>query len=281
MSTFCVQFRRPPVRMSPLAGGGANHSPGRLRSVRKSLLREPGFVELKPRDVARLLNVSEETIDRWAREGILPAHRVHDHYQFNRVELQEWAASHGHRVSPDLFAPNGSAVELPSLAAAIVRGGVHHGVQGRTREQVLEAVSNLPRIPAGVDRGLLYQLLVGREALASTGVGSGIAIPHPRDPVVVQVDEPCVFLCLLAQPVDFGALDGQPVHTLFTLLSPTIHSHLQILSRLSFVLHDATLVGMLRSQAPEAAILDRLGLLEAPAAERHPVAGTPKRADPE
>jgi nitrogen PTS system EIIA component len=239
-------------------------------------------VELKTRDVARLLNVAEETIDRWAREGVLPAHRVHEHFQFNRVELQEWAALHGHRVAPGLLSANGSAAELPSLRAAIARGGIHYGIQGRTREQVLETVSKLQEIPAAVDRGLLYQLLVGREALASTGVGRGIAIPHPRDPVVVQVEEPSVFLCLLAQPVDFGALDDQPVHTLFTLLSPTIHAHLQILSRLSFVLHDESLVELLRSQAPEAAILDRLAVLEEPAsAERHPAAGTARRADTE
>jgi PTS system nitrogen regulatory IIA component len=145
----------------------------------------------------------------------------------------------------------------------LARGGIFYDIPGRTREEVLEAVSKLSGIPPGVDRRLLYQLLVCREALASTGVGEGIAMPHPRDPVVVRVDEPVVLLCFLAQPVDFGAVDGEPVRVLFTLLSPTVSSHLQMLSRLSFVLHDAVLRGMLRGKASAEDLLGQLAAGEA------------------
>ena len=219
-------------------------------------------MELSTREAARLLNVTENTLYRWIRDGKLPAHRLHDHYRFNRVELQEWAASHQHRVSPELYAPSGSAAELPSLRAALERGGIYYDVAGKSREEVLSSVTGLPRIPAGVDRALLYQLLVCREALASTAVGAGIAIPHPRDPVVVHVDEPVVLLCFLAQPVDFGAFDGEPVRMLFTLLSPTVSAHLQMLSKLSFALHDETLRDLLQHHAPEAELLERLAGLE-------------------
>jgi PTS system nitrogen regulatory IIA component len=104
-------------------------------------------MELRVRDVARLLKVSEQTVYRWVRNGSLPAHRVHDQYMFNRVELQEWAALHGHRVSPELLAPNGSAEELPSLHAAMQRGGIFYEIPGERREEVLEAVTQLPGIP--------------------------------------------------------------------------------------------------------------------------------------
>jgi PTS system nitrogen regulatory IIA component len=97
-------------------------------------------------------------------------------------------------------------------------------VPGDRREKVLAAVSELPGIPPKVNRRLLYQLLVAREALASTGVGGGIAIPHPRDPVVVRVDEPLVLLCFLQDAVDFHSMDGQRVRVLFTLLSPSVAS---------------------------------------------------------
>ncbi len=220
-------------------------------------------MELSTREAARLLNVAENTLYRWIRDGRLPAHRIHDPYRFNRVELQEWAASHQHRVSPELFAPNGSTARIPSLRDALSRGGAHHDVEGKSREQVLSEVAGLPHIPAGVDRRLLYQLLVCREALASTGVGSGIALPHPRDPLVVHVDEPLVLLCFLSQPVDFGAFDGEPVRILFLLLSPTVSCHLQMLSKLSFALHDELLRGLLQRRAAEAEILDRLSALEA------------------
>ncbi len=219
-------------------------------------------MELKVRDVARLLDVSEQTVYRWARKGSLPAHRVHDQYLFNRVELQEWAALHKHRVSPELFAPDGPGEEFAGLHAALERGGIVHQVPGERREEVLAAVAQLSGIPASVDRELLYQLLLAREALGSTSVGGGIAIPHPRDPVVVQVDRPLVFLCFLDQPVDFRALDGQPVRVLFLLLSPSVRDHLRMLAKLASALHDEPLRKLLHAAAPSDAILGGVALVE-------------------
>jgi nitrogen PTS system EIIA component len=227
-------------------------------------------MELRVRDVARLLNISEQTVYRWVRNGSLPAHRVHDQYLFNRVELQEWAALHEHRVSPELLAPNGSAEELPSLHAAMERGGIFYEIPGERREEVLKAITQLPGIPAKLDRHLLYQLLVARETLASTGVGRGIAIPHPRDPVVVYSDEPLVLLCFLKQAVDFHALDGQPVRVLFVLLSPSVRIHLQMFARLAFALHDETLKKLLGDAAPREVILDRVRAVERAGASGDP-----------
>jgi nitrogen PTS system EIIA component len=218
-------------------------------------------MELSAHQVAHLLQESEETIYRWAHEGTLPAHRVQEQYRFNRVELQEWASRSGHRVLPALFADAGGRARPTSLHAALVRGGLHDGIAGARREEVLAAVAQLATIPASVDRALLLQLLLGRERLASTAVGDGIAIPHPRDPLVLGVELPVVLLCFLAQPVDFGAIDGQPVRVLFTLLSPTVRAHLQTLSALAFALHDGELRRLLAS-ADHAAILPRLQTIE-------------------
>jgi nitrogen PTS system EIIA component len=220
-------------------------------------------MDLRVRDVAKLLNVSEQTVYRWVRERSLPAHRVGEQHRFSRVELQEWAATHGHRVSPELFATPASTSAVLSLATALERGGVHAGVPGATREEVLESVTRLPRVPASVNRPMLAQLLIGRETLASTAVGDGIAIPHPRDPLIVHVDEPRVLLCFLARPVDFGAIDGRPVRVLFTLLSPSVRLHLQTLAKLSFVLHDPELRALLNRAASEPEILERIRTLEA------------------
>jgi len=228
-------------------------------------------MDLRAREVAKLLNVSETTVRRWVQEQGLPAHRVGEQFRFNRVELQEWAVMHGRSVPPELFTP--LAAESSSLAAALGRGGIHREVAGVTRDEVLTAVASLPGIPPGVDREMLARLLVGREALASTAVGDGIAMPHPRDPLVVRVVEPRVLLCLLSQPVDFGAIDGRAVRILFALLSPSVRQHLETLSKLAYVLHDAELRELLSRAAPDAAILDRVRAIEAaagaaPAAER-------------
>jgi PTS system nitrogen regulatory IIA component len=229
-------------------------------------------MDLRARDVAKWLDVSEPTVYRWVRERGLPAHRMGEQYRFNRVELQEWAVSHGHSLSPELFTPDAVS---SSLAAALQRGGIHRGVGGATREAVLTSVAQLAGIPAGVDREMLARLLIGREALASTAVGSGIAMPHPRDPLVVRVAEPHVLLCFLARPVDFGAIDGIPVRILFTLLSPTVRRHLQTLARLAYILHDGVLRELLSHAGTDQAILDRVRISESTAA------GTRSRPAPE
>jgi PTS system nitrogen regulatory IIA component len=98
--------------------------------------------------------------------------------------------------------------------------------------------------------------------MGSTGIGDGIAIPHVRNPIVLHVERPFVTLCLLRHPVDFGAMDGKPVHSLFMVVSPTVPAHLHILARLGFVLRDDVLRDMLRSRAPAEEILARVELVE-------------------
>ena len=215
-------------------------------------------MDLRVRDVARILDVPESTVFRWAREGTVPCHRVNDEYRFNRVELQEWAAATNRRVSPELFADEGAKSDALLLASAVERGGVHYDVVGDDRDAALASVAALPTIPAGVDRRLLAKLLIAREAQVSTGIGEGIAIPHPRDPVVIPADEPFVLIVFLQRALDFGAIDGRPVRTLFVVLSPSVKMHLQVLARIALALRDDGFRALLAERASKIAILDRL-----------------------
>jgi len=221
------------------------------------------------REAARLLQVSEKTLYRWIQKGVLPAYRIHDEYRFNRVELEEWALAHRRplRLPAASTLPAAASGVPPNLGAAIVRGGIYYRVGGRTRDQVFESLVALPGIPRHINSALLLEMLRTREGLASTAIGDGIAIPHPRNPLVLGVDEPTVLLCFLEHPVDFGALDGKRVQTLFLLLSPTIEAHLQTLARISFVLQDTAFRRLLEKRAASEAILGRLAELR-PAGER-------------
>jgi nitrogen PTS system EIIA component len=220
-------------------------------------------MDLSIEAAARILGLSEDRVHGLARQGVLPAYHLDGEYRFNKIELQEWATAHQHRLAPDIFS-DGEAGQAPlSLQTALRRGGIHHRLAGTTREEVLRAVSELPSLPATVNRSLLFELLLHREALASTGVGNGIALPHPRDPLVAQVEGPTLVLCLLEAGVDFGAVDGQPVHVLFTLLAPTVRAHLQLLARLSYALGDEQFRRLVREAAPAERILARAQALDA------------------
>jgi PTS system nitrogen regulatory IIA component len=221
------------------------------------------------REAARLLRVSEKTLYRWIQKGVLPAYRIHDAYRFNRVELEEWAVAQRRplRLPTAAAAPQEAP---PDLGAAIASGGIYYRVGGRTRDQVFEALVALPGIPRHINSAHLLEMLRTREGLASTAVGGGIAIPHPRNPLVLGVDEPTVLLCFLEHPVDFGALDGKRVHTVLLLLSPTVESHLQTLARIAFVLQDAAFRRLLEGRDTSEAILGRLAELRPAAEPRRP-----------
>jgi PTS system nitrogen regulatory IIA component len=194
-------------------------------------------VKLIVKDAARLLSVSEKTIYRWIKQGSIPAYRLNDQYRFNRAELLEWATSRRIALSPEIFREEESESSPPAnFSEALRAGGIHYRIGGEDKPSVLHHVVEMMRLPVEVDREFLYEVLLAREALGSTAIGDGIAIPHVRNPVILHLERPLVMLCFLERPVDFGALDGLPVGTLFTLISPTVRAHLHLLSRLSFAL---------------------------------------------
>jgi PTS system nitrogen regulatory IIA component len=213
-------------------------------------------VNLSVRQTARLLGVSEKTIYRWIKQQSIPAYRVQEQYRFSRVEVLEWATSRRLNVSSAILEePEAAGRPVPSLVEALGTGGVHYRVSGVDKASALEELVQLLRLPAEVDRAFLLRVLLAREAIAPTAVGDGIAIPHVRNPVVLHIDRPAIALGFLDRPIEYGALDGLPVHTLFLIISPTTRAHLHLMGELSFVLRDRGVRKALRGQEPRQAIL--------------------------
>lgn len=221
-------------------------------------------MQLTVRNVSELLNVSEKTVYRWISERHLPGYRLSGQYRFNRAELLEWATGNKVNVSPRIFHEDAAEVAaLPELSEALHSGGVFYRLSGTDKVSVLRSVVEHLRLPEEVDREFLLQMLLAREALESTGIGDGIAIPHARSPIVLHVAKPLVTLCFLERPVDFGALDGQPVHALFTLISPTVKAHLHLLSRIAFALRDPELKALVMQQGNREALLGAMRRISA------------------
>lgn len=216
-------------------------------------------MKLLVKDAARLLNVSEKTIYRWVKQGSVPAYRLSDQYRFNRAELLEWATARRIAVSPEIFREEDSEADsLPHLHEALQAGGIHYRIGGFDKASVLRNVVETIRLPEEVDREFLHQVLMAREALGSTAIGDGIAIPHVRNPVILHLQRPLVTICFLERAIDFGALDAKPVNTLFTLISPTVRAHLHLLSRLSYALRDRAFKEGILRQAPREELMAAL-----------------------
>ena len=197
-------------------------------------------MKLTVEDVTRLFNVSEKTVYRWIKSNNLPAYRVNNQYRFNQTDLLEWASSHRVNVSPTQIQNSlgQQADTLPSFCEALTNGGINYRVDGHDKPSVLKEIVGLMRLPDRIDRELLLQMLLAREEMGSTAIGDGIAIPHARNPIVLNVTQPYISLCFLERPIEFDAIDSKLVHILFTLISPTIQSHLHLLSRIAFTLRD-------------------------------------------
>jgi len=208
-------------------------------------------MKLTVREASRLLSVSETELYRWIEDGQIPFHVVNHQPLFNRQELLEWATAKHLPLSIELFADEGRMVPLPE---ALETGGIHYHVGGTHRDGALkEVVDHLPIDDE--DREMVLEIMLAREAQASTGVGRGIAIPHARAPLVFAGRPAAIALCFLDHPVPFNAIDAQPVTTVFAMITPTIHSHLQLLSRLSLALHDPGFADAIQRRAERDAIL--------------------------
>lgn len=190
-------------------------------------------------DVAGLLRTSTKQIYRWIDEGELACNWFHDQPRFNRTELLEWATERRIPIAIEQFLDDeGDDPNFPTLVDSLRAGGVHSHVGGADRKSVLCSAVSTMKLPPS-ERETMVEILLAREATGSTGIGEGIAIPHVRHPVVMAGVPASISLCFLDQPVDFCALDGKPIHTLFLMISTTVRGHLQSLAKLSSALHDS------------------------------------------
>jgi PTS system nitrogen regulatory IIA component len=200
--------------------------------------------------------------------------RVNEQYRFNKIDLLEFATARNLEISPQLLAEVEQPA-LPSLAEAIRAGGVHSGISGADKASILRAVVDRMPLSGPADRDLLHRVLLAREALGSTGFGNGIAIPHPRNPIVLRIPKPEAAICYLDRPIDFEALDGNPVHTLVTLVCPSTRTHLHLLAVVAAALKDPAVLAALRAKAGADELVPEIVRVEAAIAEKRAGAAKP------
>jgi len=196
-------------------------------------------MQLTFREIEKAFEIEEKTLYQWLNEYAMPAVKANDQYYFNSVEILEWALKTRIPLTPGalkLCEKHRSGHDI--FGSAMARGGIHFDVKGITREEALKSALELLPLPAHIQKPSLMEMLLSREQLGTTAVGNGIAIPHVKHPVVLAGLEPVAGLFFLQQPIDFEAVDGQKVHTLFFLLTSSFKIHLTLLSRLAFCLQD-------------------------------------------
>lgn len=208
-------------------------------------------MDLEIQDVAELLNVSETTVRRWLKDGKIPAYRLNHQDRFNRSEIEDWMMKCKLRLGKDGFSPfeekqiypvvnekeetvkNRSGTQHYSLYRAMFKGGVITGLSAKNKKELIKMVAQRAAPSLGLDPDVTLELLLDREALMPTALNSGLAVPHPRDIILEHPGSDTIITVFPKKPIEYGALDGQPVHTLFFLFSASDKTHLHLLSKLA------------------------------------------------
>ncbi len=224
-------------------------------------------MDLKIKDVAELLNVSETTIRRWLKDGKIPAYQLNHQYRFSRGEIEDWMMKCKLNLGKDGFSPFEEKQIYPvpeaqrggtqqfSLYRAMHKGGVIADISAKNKTALIKAVMQKSAARLGLDADLVSELLLDREELMSTGLNSGIAVPHPRDIVLEIPGSDAIITVFPQKPIDFGALDGQPVHTVFFLFSASDKTHLHLLSKLAHLGSQPSVVNFLATKPSLEALL--------------------------
>ena len=139
------------------------------------------------------------------------------------------------------------------LSDLIEVSAIMPSLKANSKKQLLQLLSERAASLIGIPEREIFDTILQRERLGSTGVGNGIAIPHGKLPGVKRITG--VF-ARLETPVDFEALDDLPVDLVFLLLAPegAGADHLKALSRIARVLRDPETVAKIRGSTDAAAI---------------------------
>ncbi len=207
-------------------------------------------------DVARLLQIPVVKVQRWVHQGKIPCKFTREGVRFRSEELSAWARSHELAMARPCSPEEGCMDEDTLLTQALTAGGVIFDLEGSDIYLVLDAVSRHLRFEFAMPPERILEELLAREELASTGIGRGVAIPHPRNMSAIKVSRPQVTLCYLRQAVDFAAVDGRPVDLLFAMFSPDSRTHLGLLSRLGCLLRREHFLSDLRGCRSEGEVMN-------------------------
>jgi len=232
-------------------------------------------MDLKIKDVAELLNVSETTIRRWLSDGKIPAYRLNHQYRFSRIEIENWMVGCKIKSLGEGFSPFNETQIYPDpeldkethetssrggmhhfcLYSAIHQGDVFSNIPGKTKEELIRWTTKTVAQKLGVDSEVLAELLLDREKLMPTALNNGIAVPHTRD-FLRKGPLDMVFVVHPQDPLEYGALDGKPVHTLFFLFASNDKGHLQLLAKLAHLGSNQEALDFLSTSPDKKLLLD-------------------------
>jgi PTS system nitrogen regulatory IIA component len=203
-------------------------------------------MNLSVKDVAELLNVSDKTIYRMIQNETIPCFRVGGQWRFDRKEIASWLEDTRAFSYKTAIENTSKDEESISISEFLQRGGIYFNILGATKETVVwSCLEHIKTRISQINIERLFASLMDREALCTTAVGNGIALPHPGSFGKFTVAS-YIALCRLEIPVPFGAVDNEDVDTLFFIFPKSERRFLRIQAKLLRLLRDEKVISVVK-----------------------------------
>ena len=212
-------------------------------------------MDLTVKDVSKLLQVSEQRVLEWTKEGAVPSYQLNGEHRFSREEIEEWMLRYFNQDDLQID-PKEHSVGLQqfNMYRALHKGMVLQNVEGRTKEEIISNSMELISEKLDADAEVLTNLLLDREKLMSTAINHGVAVPHTRDFLISKAYD-VVAVVHPKEPIEYGALDGEKVHTLFFLFACQDKRHLNLLAKIAFFCHQSENLNFLEQKHDKGELL--------------------------
>lgn len=210
-------------------------------------------MDLKIEEVSELLNVSQATIRLWLKGGKIPSYQLNDQYRFSRREIEDWLVSHEFSDIEEQNHVQGGLKHF-ALFRAVHKGGVYHNVLGQSKEDIIKNSTKHLSEQLQFDPEVMADLLLDRENLMSTALNNGIAVPHTRE-IASDKHYDVIAIVFPKEPIEYGALDKKPVHTLFFLFACDDRRHLNLLAKIAHMSRDPKALDFFKTKPPKKDIL--------------------------
>jgi PTS system nitrogen regulatory IIA component len=216
-------------------------------------------MDLRKKDVAELLTVSETTIDALVQNAGLPCYKIHNEYRFNRSEIEDWMVKVLASEKGALPFGEGQGGKAPlqqfGLYRAIHKGEVLSNLDSNSKEELIYLTLDGVSEKLKLNPQAVAELFLERENLMPTALNQGIAIPHTREFLIGGLFD-AVVVVYPKEPIEWGALDNKPVHTLFFLFACDDRRHLNLLAKIAHFISNEEHLKFLETKPDKETLLE-------------------------
>lgn len=219
------------------------------------------------KELAQMMGTDARRLERMAERGEIPCQKVAGQLRFNRAEITDWlqqsiaTMDRTHLAEVDAgIGAHRQRREGETIVSSLLRPeAVAARLKSRGKNSLLrELVALAGETGLVYDEQALLGAVVAREALCSTALEGGVAIPHPRRPLPYDLIESILVVGRTGRGVVFGAPDGKLTDLFFLMASQDDRHHLHVLARLCRMLHTETFREQLRAAQAAPDIIELL-----------------------